>query len=108
EIQKMLQIMGRKTKPNVVLVGDSGTGKTAILDGLALRIAKGEVPKQLLNYSIFGLDVGNLVAGTKYRGDFEERVKSIVEALENIPNSILFIDEIHGVKGSGGSNDNSM
>lgn len=108
EIEKTFQVLGRRTKPNVIYVGDSGTGKSAIVEGLALRISQGLVPNQLKNCEIYALDTGNLVAGTKFRGDFEERVKVIVEALSNTPNSILFLDEIHTVKGSGTSSDGAM
>lgn len=107
-IDRMIEILCRKTKNNPILVGDPGVGKTAIVDGLAARIVQRKVPKRLLNAEIFSLDMGALLAGTRYRGDFEERLKGVVKAIENRPHGILFIDEIHTVVGAGATSGGSM
>lgn len=108
EIDKILQVLGHKIKKNVVLTGDAGTGKSAIIDGIARRIAFGEVPDQLKDSKIYSLDIGSLIAGTRFRGEFEERLKLIIKELEQIPNGILFIDEIHTIRGAGTGSDNSL
>ena len=100
--------MCRRTKNNPLLVGDPGVGKTAIAEGLALKIAKNQVPEFLNGYEIYSLDMGSLLAGTRYRGDFEERLKSIILEIEGIDNSILFIDEIHTIVGAGATSGGSM
>ena len=95
EIQRTIEILCRRRKNNALLVGEPGVGKTAIAEGLALRIVKGDVPEILKSSIIYSLDIGGLVAGAKYRGDFEERIKKILTELKNQPEAILFIDEIH-------------
>jgi len=108
DIHKILQVLGRKNKQNAILVGESGTGKTSILDGLANAIVNKQVPSEFENSKLFSLDIGSLVAGTKFRGDFEERLKNIIKALANDKDAILFIDEIHMIRGAGGTSDNAM
>jgi len=104
EISQLAQTLSRKKKNNAILVGDAGTGKTAIVEGLAQKIVNGEVPDAIEDYTIYSLNVGTLVAGTKYRGDFEERLQDIIEELEKEENCILFIDEIHTIMGTGTGN----
>lgn len=101
EIDRTIHILARRRKNNPIFVGDAGVGKTAIAEGLALRIAKNEVPKALRNTGIYALDMGSLTAGTRYRGDFEERLKSIIDNVKGDDKKILFIDEIHTVIGAG-------
>ncbi len=101
EIARLVHILCRKDKNNPLLLGDAGVGKTAIVEGLAKKILFGEVPSVLLNKKILTLDLGLLVAGTMYRGDFENRLKTVIEEVENEPNVILFIDEIHNLMGAG-------
>ncbi|KAF0223598.1 MAG: ATP-dependent Clp protease ATP-binding subunit [Rhodospirillaceae bacterium] len=108
EIERTIQILCRRSKNNPLYVGDPGVGKTAIAEGLALRIVKGEVPDVLRGATIFSLDMGTLLAGTRYRGDFEERLKAVVTELENFPGAIMFIDEIHTVIGAGATSGGSM
>ena len=108
ELKRTIQVLCRRRKNNAVFVGDPGVGKTAIVEGLALKIHKGEVPVPLKNARIFSLDMGALLAGTKYRGDFEARLKSTIKNLEGIPDAILFIDEIHTVVGAGATSGGSM
>jgi len=108
EVERCIQILCRRTKNNPLLVGDPGVGKTAIAEGLARKIVNKEVPDVLADATIFSLDMGALLAGTRYRGDFEERVKQVVKELENHPGSILFIDEIHTVIGAGATSGGAM
>jgi len=108
EIERTIQILCRRSKNNPLYIGDPGVGKTAIAEGLARRIVNGEVPDVLLNATIFSLDMGSLLAGTRYRGDFEERLKAVVSELENHEGSVLFIDEIHTVIGAGSTSGGSM
>jgi ATP-dependent Clp protease ATP-binding subunit ClpA len=108
EVERCIQILCRRTKNNPLLVGDPGVGKTAIAEGLARKIVNGQVPEVLANSTIFSLDMGSLLAGTRYRGDFEERVKQVVKELENHPDAILFIDEIHTVIGAGATSGGAM
>ncbi|MDD3388442.1 MAG: ATP-dependent chaperone ClpB, partial [Prevotella sp.] len=103
EIRRVLQILSRRTKNNPILIGEPGTGKTAIAEGLAQRIVRGDVPENLKNKQLFSLDMGALVAGAKYKGEFEERLKSVIKEVTNSDgNIILFIDEIHTLVGAGG------
>jgi ATP-dependent Clp protease ATP-binding subunit ClpA len=108
EVSRTIQVLCRRTKNNPLYVGDPGVGKTAIAEGLARRIVKGDVPDVLKNATIFSLDMGALLAGTRYRGDFEERLKAVVKELENLDGAILFIDEIHTVIGAGATSGGSM
>ena len=108
EVERCIQVLCRRTKNNPLLVGDPGVGKTAIAEGLARKITTGEVPEVLAEATIFSLDMGALLAGTRYRGDFEERVKQVVKELENHPSAILFIDEIHTVIGAGATSGGAM
>ena len=101
EIQRMIQTLMRRRKNNPCLIGESGVGKTAVAEGLALKIAAGDVPDMLKNKSIFMLDITSMIAGAKYRGDFEERVKSVMEEVIKDKDTILFIDEIHNIVGAG-------
>ena len=101
EIDRVIQILSRRTKNNPALIGEPGVGKTAIAEGLAHRIVAGDVPETLLNKRVLTLDIGSLVAGTKYRGEFEERLKKIIEELRNTNDAILFIDELHTLVGAG-------
>ena len=108
EVERTIQILCRRSKNNPLYVGDPGVGKTAIAEGLARRIIKGEVPKILEDSNIYSLDMGALLAGTRYRGDFEERLKGVLRELEKLDESILFIDEIHTVIGAGATSGGSM
>ena len=108
EIERVMQILCRRKKNNPVLVGEPGVGKTAIAEGLALAIAEGEVPDMLKETEIFALDIGSLIAGTKYRGDFEKRLKGVLHELQQRENAVLFIDEIHNLVGAGATNGGSM
>ena len=107
-IERCIQVLCRRTKNNPLLIGEPGVGKTAIADGLAMRIVRGDVPETLKNAVIYSLDMGALLAGTKFRGDFEERLKAVVKALENERHGILFIDEIHTLVGAGATSGGSM
>jgi ATP-dependent Clp protease ATP-binding subunit ClpA len=107
-IERCIQILNRRTKNNPLLVGDPGVGKTAIADGIAARIAAGQVPAALAQAEIFSLDMGMLIAGTRYRGDFEERLKGVVKEIKDRPFGILFIDEIHNVIGAGATSGGTM
>jgi len=108
EVDRSIQILCRRTKNNPLLVGDPGVGKTAIAEGLARKIEAGEVPDVLKGATIFSLDMGSLLAGTRYRGDFEERLKQVVKELEGHENAVLFIDEIHTVIGAGATSGGAM
>lgn len=108
EVERAIQILCRRTKNNPLLVGDPGVGKTAIAEGLAKKIVEGDVPEVLAGATIYSLDMGTLLAGTRYRGDFEERVKQVVKELEAHPNAVLFIDEIHTVIGAGATSGGAM
>jgi ATP-dependent Clp protease ATP-binding subunit ClpA len=108
EIERTIQILCRRTKNNPLYVGDPGVGKTAIAEGLARRIVRGEVPEILKDSTIYALDMGSLLAGTRYRGDFEERLKQVMQELEGQPGSILFIDEMHTVIGAGATSGGAM
>src|SRR6185369_15467588 len=101
EIDRLIHILSRRTKNNPVLIGDPGVGKTAIVEGLAKKIVREEVPEVLLNKKILTLDLGLVVAGTIYRGEFESRIKQIVDEIKADPNIILFIDELHTIIGAG-------
>ena len=107
-IERAVQVLCRRTKNNPLLIGEPGVGKTAIADGLAMRIVNNEVPMQLKDAVIYSLDMGSLLAGTKFRGDFEERLKAVVKALENEKHGVLFIDEIHTLVGAGATSGGSM
>ena len=108
EINRTLQILCRRRKNNPIYVGDPGVGKTAVAEGLALKIFSGDVPVMLEGAEVFALDIGSLLAGTKFRGDFEQRIKAVLKALEKRPGSILFIDEIHTIIGAGATSGGSM
>ena len=108
EIERMIQVLCRRRKNNPLLVGEPGVGKTALAEGLALRIHHGQVPDVLKEAKVFALDLGALIAGTRYRGDFEERVKQVLDALQRESNAILFIDEIHSLVGAGAASGGAM
>ncbi len=108
EVERTVQILCRRIKNNPLFVGEAGVGKTAIAEGIALRITEGNVPDVLMNAQIYSLDMGSLLAGTRYRGDFEERIKSVLSELQEDENSILFIDEIHTIIGAGSTSGGSM
>ncbi|CAN5616430.1 ATP-dependent Clp protease ATP-binding subunit ClpA [soil metagenome] len=108
EIERTIQVLCRRRKNNPLYVGEAGVGKTAIAEGLAKRIVEGEVPEVLLDATIFSLDLGALVAGTKYRGDFEKRLKAVLAAIRKHPGAILFIDEIHTIIGAGSASGGTM
>jgi ATP-dependent Clp protease ATP-binding subunit ClpA len=108
EVDRTIQILCRRSKNNPLYVGDPGVGKTAIAEGLARRIVQREVPEVLLNATIYALDMGALLAGTRYRGDFEERLKAVLGELESMPGAVLFIDEIHTVIGAGATSGGAM
>ena len=108
EIERTVQVLCRRRKNNPIYVGEAGVGKTAMAEGLALRISRGEVPDLLRDCEIYALDMGALLAGTKFRGDFEERIKAVINALEQRPEAILFIDEIHTVVGAGATSGGSL
>ena len=108
ELERMIQVLCRRRKNNPLLVGEPGVGKTALAEGLALRIHQGEVPEVLKDAKVFALDLGALIAGTRYRGDFEERVKQVLDRLSKEENAILFIDEIHSLVGAGAASGGAM
>ncbi|BCR03906.1 ATP-dependent Clp protease ATP-binding subunit ClpA [Desulfuromonas versatilis] len=108
ELERTIQVLCRRRKNNPIYVGDPGVGKTAIAEGLALRIHQGEVPEVLQDFEIYTLDMGALLAGTKFRGDFEERIKAVLGALQKKPRAILFIDEIHTIVGAGATSGGSL
>ncbi|MGO9460935.1 MAG: ATP-dependent Clp protease ATP-binding subunit ClpA [Rhodomicrobium sp.] len=108
EIERTIQVLCRRSKNNPLYVGDPGVGKTAIAEGLARKIVRGEVPQVLANATVFSLDMGTLLAGTRYRGDFEERLKAVMKEVEAYPGAILFIDEIHTVIGAGATSGGAM
>ena len=101
EVNDLIHILARRKKNNCVMVGEPGTGKTAIAEGLAKKIVEGDVPNAIKDKVVYSLDLGHMLAGTKYRGDFEERIKGVLNCLEADPNAILFIDEIHMIMGAG-------
>ena len=108
ELERMIQVLCRRRKNNPLLVGEPGVGKTALAEGLALRIHQGDVPDVLKDAKVYALDLGALLAGTRYRGDFEERVKQVLERIGREPNAILFIDEIHSLVGAGAASGGAM
>jgi ATP-dependent Clp protease ATP-binding subunit ClpA len=108
EVARIVQILARRKKNNPLLVGEAGVGKTAIAEGLALKIVRGEVPKALMGSTVYSLDMGALLAGTRFRGDFEERIKQTIKAIQKIDKAILFIDEIHTIVGAGATSGGSM
>ena len=108
EVERTIQVLCRRGKNNPLYVGEAGVGKTAIAEGLALRITRGEVPDVLRNAVIFSLDMGSLLAGTRYRGDFEERMKAVIAEIEKLPGAILFIDEIHTIMGAGSTSGGAL
>ncbi|HMB77928.1 MAG TPA: ATP-dependent Clp protease ATP-binding subunit ClpA [Kiloniellaceae bacterium] len=108
EVERTIQVLCRRTKNNPLYVGDPGVGKTAIAEGLARRIVQGEVPEVLADATIFALDMGALLAGTRYRGDFEERLKAVINEIEALDHAVLFIDEIHTVIGAGATSSGAM
>jgi ATP-dependent Clp protease ATP-binding subunit ClpA len=108
EVERCIQVLCRRRKNNPLLVGDPGVGKTAIAEGLAFKIVNGETPEVLANTIIYSLDMGSLLAGTRYRGDFEERLKAVVTEMETHPDAVLFIDEIHTIIGAGATSGGAM
>lgn len=108
EVERTIQILCRRTKNNPLYVGEAGVGKTAIAEGLSLRIVRGEVPDVLRSAVIFSLDMGSLLAGTRYRGDFEERMKAVIKEIEKLPGAILFIDEMHSIIGAGSTSGGAL
>jgi ATP-dependent Clp protease ATP-binding subunit ClpA len=108
ELERMIQVLCRRRKNNPLLVGEPGVGKTALAEGLALRVHQGDVPEVLQGAKVYALDLGALVAGTRYRGDFEERVKQVLDRLAKQENAILFIDEIHSLVGAGAASGGAM
>jgi ATP-dependent Clp protease ATP-binding subunit ClpA len=108
ELERVQQILGRRRKNNPILVGEAGVGKTAIAEGLALNIVNGNVSKELINSVVYSVDIGDLVAGTKYRGDFEKRFKALLKELSSQENAIMFIDEIHTIIGAGAASGGVM
>ncbi|HNS43806.1 MAG TPA: AAA family ATPase, partial [Alphaproteobacteria bacterium] len=108
EVERTIQILCRRSKNNPLYVGDPGVGKTAIAEGLAKKIVDGDVPEVLIGCTIFALDMGALLAGTRYRGDFEERLKSVLSELQDMNNVVLFIDEIHTIVGAGATSGGAM
>nr|WP_297350881.1 ATP-dependent Clp protease ATP-binding subunit ClpA [uncultured Caldimonas sp.] len=108
EVERVIQVLCRRRKNNPLLVGEAGVGKTAIAEGLAWRITEGDVPEVLADSTVYALDMGALLAGTKYRGDFEQRLKGVLKALKDQPNAVLFIDEIHTLIGAGAASGGTL
>ena len=108
EIDEITQVLAKRNKSNVLMVGDPGVGKTAIAEGLALNIYNQDVPEYLRDYTVYNLDIGSLLAGSKYRGEFEEKLKEVIKALTVKGKSILFIDEAHQMQGAGGGSQSSV
>ncbi len=108
EIQRCVQVLARRRKNNPLLVGDAGVGKTAIVEGLAGLIVQGKVPEVLKDAEVYALDMGALVAGTKFRGDFENRMKAVIKKVESIPSAVLFVDEMHTIMGAGATSGGTM
>ena len=108
ELRRTIQVLCRRSKNNPIYVGDAGVGKTAIAEGLARKIVEGDVPEVLKDAVIYALDIGSLLAGTRYRGDFEERLKAVMKELEKLPESVLFIDEIHTMIGAGATSGGAL
>jgi len=107
EIEEMQLVLARRHKANVMLIGDPGVGKTAIAEGLARKIVEGNVPKFIQDHTVYTLDISSLLAGSKYRGDFEERLKTVLTAIQKRKKAILFIDEAHMMNGAGASSGQS-
>jgi ATP-dependent Clp protease ATP-binding subunit ClpA len=108
ELEEIAQVLAKRNKSNVLMVGDPGVGKTAIAEGLARKIINGEVPTYLKDYTVYNLDIGNLLAGSKYRGEFEEKLKEVIKALQVMGKTILFIDEAHQMRGAGSGSGSSV
>lgn len=108
EMERVLQILCRRRKNNPLLVGEAGVGKTALAEGLAYLIEQGEVPEVLARATVFALDMGALLAGAKYRGDFEARLKAVLKELAAVPDAVLFVDEIHTIIGAGSAQGSTM
>src|SRR5258706_9442290 len=108
EVERVIQVLCRRRKNNPLLVGEAGVGKTAIAEGLAWRVVKGDVPEILEKSVVFSLDMGALLAGTKYRGDFEQRLKAVLKQLKSNPHAVLFIDEIHTLIGAGSASGGTL
>src|SRR4029079_10521866 len=108
EVERVIQVLCRRRKNNPLLVGEAGVGKTAIAEGLAWRITQNDVPEVLAESVVYSLDMGALLAGTKYRGDFEQRLKGVLKNLKDQPNAILFIDEIHTLIGAGAASGGTL
>ncbi len=108
EIDEIAQVLAKRNKSNILMVGDPGVGKTAIAEGLALNIVEGKVPDYLKDYTVYNLDIGSLLAGSKYRGEFEEKLKDVIKALNTKGKAILFIDEAHQMRGAGGGSNSSV
>src|SRR5690606_1263403 len=108
EVERVIQVLCRRRKNNPLLAGEAGVGKTAIAEGLAWRITQGDVPEILAGAEVFALDMGALLAGTKYRGDFEQRLKAVLKALKDNRNAVLFIDEIHTLIGAGSASGGTL
>jgi len=108
EIQEITEVLAKRNKSNILLVGDPGVGKTAIAEGIALKITQKDVPEYLLDYTVYNLDIGTLLAGSKYRGEFEEKLKDVLKALNEKGKTILFIDEAHQMRGAGSNNSSNV
>ena len=107
-IDEIITVLARKFKANVLMVGDPGVGKTAIIEGLAQEIVAGRVPEFLKEHEVYSLEIGSLLAGSKYRGEFEEKFKNVISALESKKRCVLFIDEAHTMKGAGSSSNSTL